>query len=212
MNRTCVDITVAAKIINKPEEVVRSLVRQQAIKSRDMGAIGRCPYLYSLRNYQNGIIEEKPTKTPGKAKVNTWSYEKYTRARLKARRLKFPDWEKIKEQTLTESGYKEYPLKAVIEGYWVLLDEQKNEVMTEHKYLVKNKLKEEGKKLKRSEVIHHVDGNKLNNDIDNLKVMQRSDHARIHLKVYARGKNTKNGVNRRKSKKTTPPDAVIGNI
>ena len=39
-----------------------------------------------------------------------------------------------------------------------------------------------GRKLKSSEVVHHIDGNKLNNDISNLKVMTRGEHSKLHRK------------------------------
>ena len=37
-----------------------------------------------------------------------------------------------------------------------------------------------GRKLQSNEVVHHIDGNKLNNDISNLKVLSISEHNRIH--------------------------------
>jgi len=40
-----------------------------------------------------------------------------------------------------------------------------------------------GRKLKRNEVVHHLDGNKLNNDPDNLIVMTRQEHSRLHGKL-----------------------------
>lgn len=40
-----------------------------------------------------------------------------------------------------------------------------------------------GRKLLSSEIIHHIDGNKLNNDINNLKVMSRKEHSILHLKI-----------------------------
>lgn len=33
---------------------------------------------------------------------------------------------------------------------------------------------------KLGEVVHHKDGNKLNNSPDNLQVMSRSDHSKLH--------------------------------
>lgn len=38
-----------------------------------------------------------------------------------------------------------------------------------------------GRTLSCNEVVHHIDGNKLNNDPTNLKVMTRSEHVRLHL-------------------------------
>ena len=38
-----------------------------------------------------------------------------------------------------------------------------------------------GRKLDYSEVVHHIDGDKWNNDISNLQVLSRSEHIRIHL-------------------------------
>ena len=37
-----------------------------------------------------------------------------------------------------------------------------------------------GRKLFANEVVHHIDGNKTNNDLNNLQLMTRSDHARLH--------------------------------
>ncbi len=33
-----------------------------------------------------------------------------------------------------------------------------------------------------NEVVHHKDGNKSNNDLDNLEVMTRSEHTRLHMR------------------------------
>jgi hypothetical protein len=40
--------------------------------------------------------------------------------------------------------------------------------------------KEICRKLKVGEVVHHIDGDKSNNDISNLKLMSNSDHAKLH--------------------------------
>jgi hypothetical protein len=37
-----------------------------------------------------------------------------------------------------------------------------------------------GRRLAKDEVVHHIDENKHNNDIDNLQLMTRSEHARHH--------------------------------
>lgn len=40
-----------------------------------------------------------------------------------------------------------------------------------------------GRKLKKGEIVHHVDGNKKNNHPSNLQVMTQADHARLHGKM-----------------------------
>lgn len=53
-----------------------------------------------------------------------------------------------------------------------------------HRYLVHRRIMEEhiGRKLKPTEIVHHIDGNKLNNDISNLKIVSRKEHIEIHRK------------------------------
>lgn len=46
-----------------------------------------------------------------------------------------------------------------------------------HRVVVENYL---GRMLEEWEVVHHRDGNKKNNNIDNLEIMSREEHARHH--------------------------------
>lgn len=49
----------------------------------------------------------------------------------------------------------------------------------EHRYLMEQYL---GRSLERfNEVVHHINGDRLDNRIDNLRVMQRGDHKSLHL-------------------------------
>jgi hypothetical protein len=47
--------------------------------------------------------------------------------------------------------------------------------MYEHRYVVERQL---GRKLLRSEIVHHIDHNRLNNDPSNLVVMDKKEHDR----------------------------------
>lgn len=40
-----------------------------------------------------------------------------------------------------------------------------------------------GRELNKDEIVHHIDGNGLNNNISNLQVMHKSDHSRLHADV-----------------------------
>lgn len=58
-------------------------------------------------------------------------------------------------------------------------------------YKVHRKIMEDylGRRLNKNEVVHHIDGNKTNNDINNLQVMTRAEHSKYHrLKEIKEGK------------------------
>lgn len=62
------------------------------------------------------------------------------------------------------------------DGYiFVHLDD--GSVMAEHRYVMEKAL---GRKLLPSEIVHHIDLNKQNNDVSNLMVLSRAEHAKIH--------------------------------
>ena len=46
-----------------------------------------------------------------------------------------------------------------------------------------------GRPLKVGEIVHHIDGNKRNNDPTNLMVMTQSEHCRIHFSKKGGDKN-----------------------
>ena len=72
-------------------------------------------------------------------------------------------------KTYMEKGY----LVKYVNGY-----NKKGNVKI-HRAIMEEKL---GGRLNSDEVVHHKDGNKLNNDISNLEVMSRGDHSRLHRK------------------------------
>ena len=47
-----------------------------------------------------------------------------------------------------------------------------------HRYVVSQYL---GEWITSDEVVHHIDGDKLNNSIDNLELLSSSEHARLHM-------------------------------
>ena len=58
-------------------------------------------------------------------------------------------------------------------------DNGKRVFIDEHRYVMQQFL---GRKLKKNEVVHHIDGNKSNNNIENLQLMTKEEHSRYHAK------------------------------
>lgn len=56
-------------------------------------------------------------------------------------------------------------------------EEGKRILIDEHRYVMEQFLQ---RKLTKNEVVHHIDEDKTNNDIENLQVLTRSEHSRLH--------------------------------
>ncbi|MGQ0592704.1 MAG: HNH endonuclease [Gammaproteobacteria bacterium] len=61
------------------------------------------------------------------------------------------------------------------EGYRLISINGKQ--VREHRHVVEQHT---GRKLPRRKLVHHIDGNTLNNEISNLRVMKRGEHSREH--------------------------------
>jgi len=79
-------------------------------------------------------------------------------------------------------------------GYFEILDEShpnaKRGRVLEHRWLMEKKL---GRYLETHEHVHHINGNKLDNRIDNLVVVSRSEHMAIHSRMRIMERNESNG-------------------
>lgn len=59
---------------------------------------------------------------------------------------------------------------------------KKCHTMYQHRYLMELKL---GRFLESDEVVHHRDGNRSNNSLDNLELVNRREHMDRHAQIYA---------------------------
>ena len=57
-----------------------------------------------------------------------------------------------------------------------------------HRHIMEQHL---GRKLKPDEIVHHIDGDNTNNDINNLQIMSQSEHINLHRKEMLEALNSK---------------------
>ena len=55
----------------------------------------------------------------------------------------------------------------------------------EHRFIAEDIV---GRKLDADEIVHHIDGNKRNNSPDNLQIVTRAEHAKIHFNKLDKSK------------------------
>lgn len=64
----------------------------------------------------------------------------------------------------------------------VIYQDGSRAMILQHREVMENFLK---RRLREDEVVHHVNEVKTDNRIDNLQVMTRAEHARLHAKLRA---------------------------
>ena len=66
-------------------------------------------------------------------------------------------------------------------AFTVVLSDGIQKTVLEHREKMEQEL---GRKLKSSEIIHHKNGNRTDNCLSNLEIMQRDSHARLHREPF----------------------------
>lgn len=80
-------------------------------------------------------------------------------------------------------------------GGYILIYRPDSHLADKHGFVLEHRLVAEqkyGRKLKSSDIVHHIDGNKTNNNPENIAVLTRAEHAKLHsnLKNYNKWRNT----------------------
>lgn len=118
-------------------------------------------YNLSMKELKFCVVEgcNKPAGMPGTTRgfCKTHTSRWYRTGRLDTIKAPYGDG------TVDSNGYR----KITVNGKQV----------REHRYVVEQLL---GRPLEPYELIHHIDGNKQNNNLDNLQVCSQSEHMKIH--------------------------------
>jgi hypothetical protein len=206
MHDVFVDQITAANMLNINKDIISDLIKKDILKTRKSGVFGRLIYLSSISNEKrkkgNAMLGEEAVfleleereEMEGKVGVEILTENKQVKFASTSNKKKEKNWmgewrNRIKTEAV-ESGYVDLPFKAIGSGYWILLDSKKNPKIREHRYVVQQHHKI---KLKSYQAVHHINGDKLDNRIENLQIVSFSQHGKLNSKKMEAmmGKSTK---------------------
>jgi hypothetical protein len=151
--------TISKKLGISKTTVLR-ILKKEGIKRRDLSSAGK-------------ILFNKGYTHPMKGKKHT----KGALEKMKVKRPNMKVWNKgltKKDDVRIKGGRISKGFFIGTEGYaYIYLN---GKLQKAHRYLWE---KENGK-IPEGHIIHHIDGNKLNNNLSNLKLMSRSEHSKLH--------------------------------
>jgi hypothetical protein len=64
------------------------------------------------------------------------------------------------------------------DGYWQINTIEYSRPVKEHRYMMEKHI---GRKLTHKDIVHHINFDKLDNRIENLELMDRSTHNKLHF-------------------------------
>lgn len=129
-----------------------------------------------LRGYENtGMSEAAIAEKIGVSRMSLYTARKVLKCPVRFRSDRGKERKSLDDRRARKAAYmREYRRKNGLVAYG-----------KDHREKMERKL---GRKLESHEVVHHIDGNVRNNNLKNLKLMNRADHSRFHAEESWRGR------------------------
>lgn len=115
---------------------------------------------------------------------------------LRGKKRQFSDeWKTNLRASLIRSGEARAAGISYKSNGYVQITRGENKHRSQHVVIMEQHI---GRRLLKNECVHHIDGNRSNNNLDNLALLTRAEHSRIHrIEDALAGKNRRRGKNGR---------------
>jgi hypothetical protein len=142
------------------------LITQGEIGQKSLWKCDECGKEFLLTNHRAKFLTRKGYNSYCSKKCKSKHWRLFAAKRLR-------EWTNKNGQPRLKKGY-----GLTTDGYiWIRVIGRYHNQVKLHRYLMEIKL---GRKLLANEIIHHIDGDKLNNNIDNLEIIDGFKHGKIH--------------------------------
>lgn len=141
-----------------------------------------------------------PTKDESLSHI--WENHKHPRLGMKGtlcpvygRHLSDETKEKLRKANTAANNYHWSGGRKIHSEGYVLVYDPESHLCNKHGFVMEHRLvaeKKYGRELTTNDIVHHLDGNKQNNDPDNIVVLTRAEHIKIHRDLLNQSRRKEN--------------------